>query len=159
MPAVSQHPGIGPVVGGSEPITWQEIWDGALPTDPAPLEARIEAAGPPGPPYSMQLFESVSALLRAPTSPALRSALYQVAASIPTITDAGSATDTIGRAGTAFLLPMPSGLPLQMIIDPSTSAVLQTSVGSAQHAVFPFTYVASGFVDAVGDTPAMPHGQ
>jgi hypothetical protein len=84
----------------------------------------------------------------------LRSALYQVAASIPGITNAGTATDALGRTGTEFVLPMASGLPLQMIIDASTSAVLQASFGTVNDPVFPVTYITSGYVDAVGQTQA-----
>lgn len=88
------------VVGGS-PLTWADL--DALPTDAAQLEAvlREKVSGHPSGDDN-ELWESVTGLLReSPASPALRRALWQVAAGIPGVERAGVMTDSAGRKGTA----------------------------------------------------------
>jgi hypothetical protein len=89
------------VVGG-EGLTWQDLE--ALPTDPGELGAllREKVAGHDSG-EDNELWESVTGLLtNSPASPALRRALWQVAATIPDVELIGSATDSIGRHGTAI---------------------------------------------------------
>lgn len=88
------------VVGG-QVLTWQDL--DALPTDPTELGAllREKVNGHPSG-EDNELWESVtSLLLESPASPALRQALWQVAATIPGVELVGAITDSAGRQGTA----------------------------------------------------------
>jgi hypothetical protein len=77
-----------------------------LPTDPAKLAALISSrkidGGPPGP---AEDFARVGDLLRETDAPpALRSALFQVAAHIPGVTVLGTVTDPVGSGvGVAYI--------------------------------------------------------
>ena len=88
------------VVGG-EWLTWQDL--DALPTDPGELGTLLRAkvkGHPSG--EDNELWESVTGMLReSPASPALRRALWQVAATIPGVQLIGAQTDAAGRSGTA----------------------------------------------------------
>ena len=92
---------------GTQPgwLTWDEIY--ALPTDPAKLGSLLTrdsmglAYGSP----ARNLWSTVLGLLvETPASPALREALYNVAASIPGVAVNGDYTDSLGRTGTALRL-------------------------------------------------------
>lgn len=88
------------VVGG-EVLTWQDL--DALPTDATELGAflREKVSGHQAG-EDNELWESVTGLLQeSPASPALRRALWQVAASIPDVELVGAMTDSAGRHGTA----------------------------------------------------------
>src|SRR5262249_23645006 len=85
---------------GGTALTWDQLY--ALPTDPgqltAALQADIKGAGPD--PQS-ELFTIVGDLLReSPAPPALRKALFDVAAGIPGVHLTGKVTDALGRTGT-----------------------------------------------------------
>lgn len=86
--------------GGSS-VTWDELW--ALPTDRAALERRLRAGiHGAGPDDDSELYTIVGDLLReSPAPPALRRALWEVAAEIPGIELVGAVTDGAGRAGMA----------------------------------------------------------
>ena len=78
-----------------------------LPTDPVQLAAMISSrkieGGPPGP---AEDFVQVGDLLReTAASPALRAALFKVAAGIPGVRLLGTVTDSEGRSGTAIAFP------------------------------------------------------
>jgi hypothetical protein len=78
-----------------------------LPTDPAQLAALISSrkieGGPPGP---AEDFVQVGDLLReSDASPALRAALFKVAAGIPGVKLLGTVTDSDGRPGIAIAYP------------------------------------------------------
>ena len=78
-----------------------------LPTDPAQLAAMISSrkieGGPPGP---AEDFVQVGDLLReSDASPALRAALFKVAAGIPGVKLLGTVTDSDGRSGIAIAFP------------------------------------------------------
>jgi hypothetical protein len=78
-----------------------------LPTDPAQLAQMISSrkveGGPPGP---AEDFVQVGDLLReTAASPALRAALFKVAAGIPGVRLLGTVTDSDGRSGTAIAFP------------------------------------------------------
>jgi hypothetical protein len=78
-----------------------------LPTDPAQLAALISSrkieGGPPGP---AEDFVQVGDLLReSDASPALRAALFKVAAGIPGVKLLGTVTDSDGRSGIAIAFP------------------------------------------------------
>lgn len=116
---VLEDNGVGPgLVGLSSPttfegLTWAQLY--ALPTDPARLQSVLESkftqgfsadANPTPSPgavsQSQELFVVVGDLLReSPASPALREALYEVAANIPGVSVRGDYIDALGRTGTA----------------------------------------------------------
>jgi hypothetical protein len=86
---------------GGTSLTWDQLY--ALPTDPgrlkSVLQADIKGAGPDD---TTELFVIVGDLLReSPAPPALREALYDVAAGIAGVHVSGNVTDAAGRAGTA----------------------------------------------------------
>jgi hypothetical protein len=106
-----------------------------LPTNPARLGAAIDrlvASHPidgPLPDREVKTairFEIVRALAEAPTSAALRSALYQVLAVTPGIRLLGRTRDSIGRVGMAVGATV-SDIEFEVIIDPATGALLQSS--------------------------------
>lgn len=82
-------------------LSWEDLE--ALPTDAAELEAHLRDMGrghQSG--EENELWESVtSLLLESPASPALRRALWQVAANMPDVELVGTMTDAAGRQGTA----------------------------------------------------------
>ncbi|WP_066460859.1 CU044_5270 family protein [Sanguibacter suarezii] len=82
-------------------LSWEDLE--ALPTDAAELEAHLRkmASGQESGEENA-LWESVTALLvESPASPALRRALWQVAANMPDVELVGAMTDSAGRQGTA----------------------------------------------------------
>jgi hypothetical protein len=101
-----------------------------LPTDPQALAAviRQRATIPSGPPVDVEMFILVGALLRETAAPpALRAALYQVAAQIPGVELVGTVTDRAGRTGVAVAKTTShfgSKQRLVLIFDPATSALL-----------------------------------
>jgi hypothetical protein len=105
-----------------------------LTTDPAALAALISArkieGGPPGP---AEDFTQVGDLLRASAAPpALRAALFQVAARIPGVTVVAQARNHSGRPGTGLVYrsPVTSGPyrgqvdQRELIFDPATSDLI-----------------------------------
>jgi hypothetical protein len=136
-----------------------------LPTNPVELAKMIAdrevEGGPPGP---AEDFTQIGDLLReTDASPALRSALYQVAATIPGIELLGSVADHAGTVaiGVAY---SSNGVRNELFFDPSTSAL----VGEESVAVvdqpdgYDVTtgtilswadYVSSGIVSSLSDTP------
>jgi len=123
-----------PVIADGVPafygFSWAQLY--ALPVnDTAALESDLMSAGqitfgPKAPGLSgswtgqEDLFELVMNLLSGtPASPALREALYKVAATIPGVTVKGTYTDSLGRTGTALRLGI-----MTMVIDPATGQFL-----------------------------------
>jgi hypothetical protein len=103
-----------------------DLWK--LPMNPAALGAEIASrkieGGPPGP---AEDFTQVADLLReTDASPALRSALYQVAAGLPGVESLGTVTDHSGRTGVGVAY-VNDGLRHELIFDPETSALLGES--------------------------------
>jgi hypothetical protein len=76
----------------------------ALPADPAKLKALLLAGwssrGSVGTATSY-LFQTVPAILEMPVTPAVRSALYMLLASLPGVQSGGTVTDITGRQGVA----------------------------------------------------------
>ena len=96
-----------------------------LPTNPSALAAKIDSrkieSGPPG---LAEDFTQVGDLLReTDASPALRSALYQVAARIPGVETLGTVADHSGRMGVGVAY-VHNGLRHELIFNPRTSALL-----------------------------------
>jgi hypothetical protein len=93
-----------------EGLSWAQLY--ALPTDPVELAAVLQksftdgfpsaSASPGAVTQDQELYVVVGDLLReSPASPALREALFKVAAGIPGVAAAGNYTDALGRTGTA----------------------------------------------------------
>jgi hypothetical protein len=137
-----------------------------LPTDPTQLGALLSArkieGGPPGP---AEDFVQVGDLLReTDASPALRSALYQVAEKITGVTLLGTVTDHDGRSGIGIGRVNTDGEEFVYIFDPHTSALLgeediATRPGAGYQGATAGTvldwavYLSSGIVDSLSDTP------
>jgi hypothetical protein len=124
------------VVGGKV-LSWKDL--DALPTNADELGAVLRemvkghASGDDN-----ELWESVTGLLReSPASPALRRALWQVAATIPDVQLIGSATDSAGRPGKAIVRDeLNEGwYRVVYIVDPSDGTLLETQNIDAQGTV------------------------
>jgi hypothetical protein len=97
----------------------------SLPTDPSALAALIASrkveGGPPG---AAEDFTQVGDLLReSDASPALRSALYQVAAGLPGVESLGTVATHAGTSGIG-LAEVSHGVRFDLIFDPTTSALI-----------------------------------
>lgn len=96
-----------------------------LPTDPSALGALLSSrqieGGPPGP---AEDFTQVGDLLReTDASPALRAALFQVAAAIPGVQQLGTVTDHSGRSGVGVAF-VSGGTRHELIFDPTDSTLM-----------------------------------
>lgn len=96
-----------------------------LPTDPAQLARQLRArkieGGPPGP---AEDFVQIGDLLRETAAPpALRAALYRVAATIPGVRVLGRVRDARGRAGLG-LVDARGDVRQELIVDPGTGVLL-----------------------------------
>ncbi len=123
---------------GSTPLTWDELV--ALPTDTdqlnATLRADIKGAGNGD---DSEVFTMVGDLLReSPAPPALRKALYDVAAETPGVHVKGQVVDAAGRSGTAIERDDQI-----LVIDTSTGQLLADTEGGS----FSATYLEQGPVD------------
>lgn len=110
-----------------------------LPTNVGQLQTLLQHGGPdlPGnlvanvdtPSTPAGTFGAAAEILETPSigsSPALRSALYQVLANVPGVRLLGEATDWAGRRGLQVAAPADNGERTQLIIDPHTGDILQT---------------------------------
>jgi hypothetical protein len=101
-------------------LTWGDIY--ALPTDPAKLASLLtrDSLGGVYATKAQNLWSIVLGLLvETPASPALRAALYDVAANIPGVAVNGDYIDSLGRAGTALRLGEET-----LVIDPASGQLL-----------------------------------
>jgi hypothetical protein len=109
-------------------LTWSELY--TLPTDPARLERLLLAESgltfSPDPTSRAvwtgeeDFFQDIMGLLGgAPAPPALREALYEVAAKIPGVRVRGDYTDSLGRTGTALRLGI-----MTMVVNPGDGQLL-----------------------------------
>lgn len=133
-----------------------------LPTDPDALLQMIEdrtiVSGPPG---DAETFTLIGDLLRETyASPALRAALYEVAAGLPGVELIGDVRDASGRPGVAVAYEH-DGARNELIFDPETAVMLGESsiVTDAGAMSLPVgtvvssaVYLASGVVDSTHDT-------
>jgi hypothetical protein len=125
-------------------LTWEQLY--ALPTDPAKLGAllsgEVKGYGPdPNPTGGVSAvqeeFVEIGDLLReSPASPALRKALYDVAAGIPGVRLVGNQKDALGRTGVAVERNGEETL----LIDPATGQLLAELGGNGYRT----TYVSQG---------------
>lgn len=108
--------------GGDRGLTWDELY--ALPTESHALEAALRSSyGPDRKQRDLnhRVFTSIGDLLReSPASPALRKALYEVAARLPGVTLVGEVTDRAGRRGVAV-----EHDGRRLVIDPSDGRLLE----------------------------------
>ena len=107
---------------GTKPgwLTWDEIY--ALPTDPAKLGPLLtrDSAGLAYGSLAKNVWSTVLGLLvETPASPALREALYNVAADIPGVAAHSDYIDSLGRTGTALSLGAET-----LVIDPASGQLL-----------------------------------
>ena len=111
---------------GGRGLSWDELY--ALPTDSVALESNLRAGiGGVGNSDDAELFVIVGDLLReSPASPALRQALWEVAARIPGVTLVGAVTDSAGRAGVAV-----ERGDQRYVLDPNDGRLLEESSGSS----------------------------
>ena len=141
-----------------------------LPTNPSALAAEISSrkieGGPLGP---AEDFTQVADMLReTDASPALRSALYQVAAGLPGVEALGTVTDHSGRRGVGIAC-VNKGLRHELIFDPKTSALLgeyYTIVGRGSGYDAPVgtvvgweVYLQSSVVNSLPSAPATAPSQ
>ena len=138
-------PGLFPAGGTS--LTWDQLY--ALPTDPAQLTAALQAdVKGAGPDPQSELFTIVGDLLReSPAPPALRKALYDVAAGIPGVHLTGKVTDELGRPGTGVERGGET-----LVIDPADGKLLADNEGDGWSA----TFVSQGAVDSAPAASASP---
>jgi hypothetical protein len=113
---------VGLFPAGGRGLTWDQLY--ALPTDSPKLERElrdgIQGAGPDD---DSELFVIVGDLLReSPAPPALRKALWEVAARVPGVTLVGAVTDSSGRAGVAV-----ERHGNRYVLDPSDGRLLEES--------------------------------
>jgi len=113
--------------GGTQ-FSWPDLEQ--LPTDPDELEALLKdrvAGHQSG--EDNELWETVTGLLReSPAPPALRQALWEVAARMPDVELVGPMTDASGRDGTAIQRDQTDQgwYRVVYILDPETGALLET---------------------------------
>jgi hypothetical protein len=135
-----------------------------LPTDPTALAVLFSTGkvegGPPGP---AEEFTQIGDLLReTDASPALRAALYQVAAGLPGVELLGHVTDHSGRSGVGIAY-VSGGTQHELIFNPGTSALMgeedtavdapttaSTSKYAAGTLVDWVVYLSSGVVNSTG---------
>jgi hypothetical protein len=117
--------GKGAFPAGGTSLSWDDLY--ALPTEPTALEAVLRAGiHGAGKDDDSELFTIVGDLLReSPASPALRKALWEVAARVPGVTLIGPVTDSVGRPGTAVQRG-----DQRYVVDPSDGRLLEESSGS-----------------------------
>jgi hypothetical protein len=136
-----------------------------LPTDTRALRAKIEGreieGGPPG---DAETFTIIADMLRETyASPALRAALFEVAADLHGVELLGSVKDPVGRDGTAVVYTH-AGQRHELIFDPDTSVMLGERYVVTDRSKGGFdvesgtvvgwaAYLSSGIVDSTSDRP------
>jgi hypothetical protein len=111
--------------------TWDRLY--SLPTDPKKLARELrDGINGAGNGDDRELFVIVGDLLReSPAPPALRKALYQVAAAVPGVELVGPVTDSLGRSGVAVQLEEEG----RYTFDPADGRLLEESSGSYRRTV------------------------
>lgn len=149
----------GPI--GERLLTWAQFQ--RLPTAPDQLQAAIakesEYLGPGVPRVATEFSLIANLLAVAPGSPALRSALYQVAARLPGLALVPHARDLIGRAATEVYVPLenaaiPGGNALYF--NPSTGAALDVAEPAQSRQcpdIWQDAMLASGYVSSKHQLP------
>lgn len=144
---------------GTMGLTYDEMR--ALPTDVDSLYARVELEGRrwadgnklPLSDAPHQMFTIVGDMLReTPMPPALRAALFRVAARIPGVELVGETTDAAGRSGVAVALGEPHRR-AELIFDADTAALLGERAESGGDPTFISAYLESAVVDSTQIRP------
>ncbi|MCW2543621.1 MAG: hypothetical protein JWM40_1173 [Frankiales bacterium] len=122
---------------GARGISWDELY--ALPTEAGALERSLrDGIDGAGPDDDSELFVIVGDLLReSPAPPALRKALWEVAARVPGVKLVGVVADSVGRAGVAV-----ERHDSRYVLDPSNGRLLEESSSD-----WTGTYLEQGPVD------------
>jgi hypothetical protein len=146
--------GLGPASfpAGARALTWDEL--DALPTDAAALERELRAGiGGTSKDDDDAMFVMVGDLLReSPASPALRRALWEVAARIPGIALVGAVEEAAGRPGVA----VERGAQ-RYVLDPDDGRLLEESMDLGGSA-FRYTHLEQGPAQAAPAAPPLPAG-
>jgi len=145
----------------SKALSWDQLM--ALPTDQDALDAQMRAAAEQNDnPTNAEMFTMVGDLLReSPAPPALRAALYRVAAAIPGVELLGNVQDPEGRPGVAVGMKNGGYAENEYVIDPHTGALLaERSVLTESWHGLPVgtvtswaAYLRSGFVESDHSRP------
>jgi len=120
-----------PAPAGLSPQTLSYATARTLPTDPATLEGWIrDQTRGEGENADVEVWVAVQDMLLSPVAPpALRAALYQVAAGLPGVEYVGQVTDALGRTGTAVALTHGDDSHargrMEMVFDENTGLLLE----------------------------------
>lgn len=134
---------------------------GALPLDPSRLAALISSGGVAtgSNDLSSDSLGVVAALVgEVPTSPELRSSVFRATAEISGIESLGTLSDPAGRVGVGVAI-VELGVRTELIFDPTTSALLSTSVvrvdaaGLSTQVLFEMTYQQRSVVPSIRARP------
>jgi hypothetical protein len=161
---------VDPVIGSHE-IPWKAVPE--LPATRSGLDAYLRklwkhdreggANGYRAPAdYGLYVFESTRDLLRAPTTPGTRAALYRILADCPAVHVTGRTTDREGRTGVAVTAQTPDGVVTRMVIDPATARLLDSEDLPGDRPGTPGAHAArdyvaiegQGWVNTIGAIPA-----
>jgi hypothetical protein len=108
--------------------------------------------------FGQYVFVSASDLLRTPTTPGTRAALYRILAESPSVHVTGQITDREGRSGVAVSAHVTDGVDTRLIVDPVTARLLDYEVpGTGTRKNSPDEYIAyesQGWVNRIGALPA-----
>ena len=146
-------------VGSFEGFTWDQLY--ALPTDSRALESKLRATRlTGGKDANSQLFTLVGGLIsESPAPPALRKALWEIAARIPGVSLVGAVKDSIGRPGIEIRRDFEG-----YILDPKDGQLLERYEGTSAPVMespdgtnWSATFLKQGPVDsAPAATPSSP---
>ncbi|WP_433182125.1 CU044_5270 family protein [Actinoallomurus sp. CA-150999] len=150
---------VNPDIGRHE-IEWKTI--PKLPTTKSGLEAylrklwREDTRGRTD--FGKYVFVSAADLLRTPTTPGTRAALYRILADSPSVHVTGRITDRVGRSGVAISAQVNDGVAPRLIVDPVTAQLLDYELpGTGTRKNSPDQYIAyerQGWVNEIGALPA-----
>ncbi|MEU8275457.1 hypothetical protein ACFYOK_26255 [Microbispora bryophytorum] len=147
-------------------LTWSNV--AKLPTDKQGLKDRLLSLHAKSPVSGRKqladyLWQTGADLLTAPITPGTRAALYQVLAdSASGLKSSAGVTDALGRTGVALDTTGPDDageagrITYRLIFDDKTGKALELDVIEAGTAMplLQQTFETTGYVDALGDTPA-----
>lgn len=135
--------GVGSFAAGGRGLSWDELY--ALPTEPAALERELRAGiDGAGPDDDTELFVIVGDLLReSPAPPALRKALWEVAARVPGVRLVGATVDAAGRPGIAV-----ERGDTRYVLDPADGRLLEEVSGPVPGQEWRGTYLEQGPADS-----------
>jgi hypothetical protein len=132
-------------------LTYAELQ--RLPTDPGELEGYLLAIPLPPIPVSDRLFGACLRLAEIPAKPAVRAAAFRLLSGLPGLTALGRVRDPLGRIGVGVGNPGSGDPGQELIIDPSTGALLAFEDVVSVHGHVTVTYyealVESGWTNKV----------